>query len=749
MGLFSSRTVTRVATSANRVVDDDHIPNSVQKAIVRSLHEDTDIFGGITQELMTSVGVKGNRLYNYGETDYVYGNPTGELLVTKHDTSTIESALRSILNKPNLTVAYSRYGAINFLHLAYKHLIEKYNYDSLSGRITGLEDNPNFPKYVSNISFVVPSQFLRGLSQDHFTVWSDPPQAKLHRNLDNVIGYPRYFTDEWATGNRVFIQIQTQTKRNYAYPINGQTEYWSIDPNTRVEELPLPDLTKEYFHVSYLDNNKEYFWIYEKGAGTYPILDHLIETPPTQKLMGQFFPFAYFRYDKSSMKNLEGTHEYESTEKLLDYLGMDLADIIDAVHENPDIDDVQQAMMMFVVPANTQNQLELDYLHTFFAQLANVGEHQFKSELNANINAYFGGLYERRHAIEIKDKRFRMALSHGQIFKRLRAGRLGKIGHCSFSYESVSLPHQTTPGQNVSLSYGYDTITESRHIYRKQISTGVYEEIVVTNLQTKYHIYGSHSTLGDEQDNILLVPLDYSIIKEYSIPDREKLYSRSLHFIFNSLVQQKVKWYESGFFGFILMVIAIIIMAYTGAPTIAALQAGTLTAAAVLVKILYASVKALVISVATRIIADVVGVEIAMVLALLVAAYGFYEASSTPGGLKNAPWASTLLDTSVGLVKGASTKIQSQILEVQGEISNFLADAEQAWEDLRESQKLLETDSVLSPFVYLGESPDNFYNRTIHSGNLGVVSIQANSYFVENALRLPEAPETLNTFRLS
>jgi hypothetical protein len=37
-----------------------------------------------------------------------------------------------------------------------------------------------------------------------------------------------------------------------------------------------------------------------------------------------------------------------------------------------------------------------------------------------------------------------------------------------------------------------------------------------------------------------------------------------------------------------------------------------------------------------------------------------------------------------------------------------------------------------------GETPDEFYNRTIHAGNIGILSVDAVSNYVEMQLRLPD-----------
>jgi hypothetical protein len=100
--------------------------------------------------------------------------------------------------------------------------------------------------------------------------------------------------------------------------------------------------------------------------------------------------------------------------------------------------------------------------------------------------------------------------------------------------------------------------------YQRQASPGVYDEILVDGLKMTYFIYGDYTTTGDEfNDDFLLIPLDRSITRRYSIPVRELLYARSLHFVFNSRVVTEIKWYQRGIFKALLLIVAIVITIFT------------------------------------------------------------------------------------------------------------------------------------------------------------------------------------------
>jgi len=84
------------------------------------------------------------------------------------------------------------------------------------------------------------------------------------------------------------------------------------------------------------------------------------------------------------------------------------------------------------------------------------------------------------------------------------------------------------------------------------------------------------------------------------------------------------------------------------------------------------------------------------------------------------------------------------------ELREFNIFKEGKWEELEEANKLLGGPNLLDadlfiraePLVIPGEGPDAFYNRTVHSGNLGAESLNFIQNFVDISLRLPEVSET-------
>ena len=62
---------------------------------------------------------------------------------------------------------------------------------------------------------------------------------------------------------------------------------------------------------------------------------------------------------------------------------------------------------------------------------------------------------------------------------------------------------------------------------------------------------------------------------------------------------------------------------------------------------------------------------------------------------------------------------------------------------LENAEKLLEQQTLLSPFLVFGESCSDYFNRTAHSGNIGVLGLDAITNYCDVALTLPKLSQTL------
>lgn len=138
-----------------------------------------------------------------------------------------------------------------------------------------------------------------------------------------------------------------------------------------------------------------------------------------------------------------------------------------------------------------------------------------------------------------------------------------------------------------------------------------------------------------------------------------------------------------------------------------------------------------------------VGLEASLIIAVLMAAYGLYDAYEF-GSIQGAPWAQDLLSTASNLIKEVGSSLSEAMQGLQEEAKLYGLEMENKYKLLEEAKDLLESSTLLSPWLVFGEAPQDYYSRTVHSGNIGVLAIDAISNYVDISLMLPKINQTLS-----
>lgn len=718
---FASKYVTSVGTSVTRVVEDASVPRAVRAGTIKALFQDGNVPEYVMEELIGSIGVRAERMYRYAEQHYTHGLPSGAVFSSSQGRQQVEDTIEQIEGQQVL-LEYSHYGPFNATHVGWMKLIAEYGYNQATNELAVLTAQKGHPVYLKDMVVVVPADELATLNPAVLEIWGAAANN----------GYtPQRPEGTALTGLSKATPVQTsatltelQLKVSYTWQAG-----WDVHTESIMVLLSEYDETAGYFHAKYSVNGQSKYWLYKDNSGTYPALDEVYVDGPA--VSGSYFPFTYFRYNKQAIDTSPSSPAYQTSKKMMKQLGIDYDAMIDSINENPDIGDVEQAMLTFAVPAVSTNPMECRYLFDYFSTLHYTANGGTLPSLGLFNQRFFN---RKANSIVIKDAQFKMALGNNGIYKQLVAGTIGSVGTYTSAYE---LETQFTKYYDAET--GSETqvpVTVRSHHYRHQVSAGMYEQITVTDLSMTYYVFGDYTTTGDETDSILLVPIDRSIAGQYTISEREELYTRSLHFVFNSRVVTKVKWYQTGVFKAIMFIIAVVITIYNPPAGLAALQ---LTGAAlVIAAIVINLVIGFVLQQAFRLFVRVFGADVAQAIAIIAIIYGGYRMIQQ--GSLQATWATELLQLSNGLNSAALQDRMSDLLNEQQEFNLF---AEKQEDLLEAANKLLETSQVLEPITIYGEKPEDFYNRTVHFGNIGTLGITAISSYVDIALTLPKINDTL------
>lgn len=755
MGIFGSDTKTYVDTVVMRLVEDGMVPNIAKTSILESVFRGGSAAEGMIEQYLN--GTHFRKAYNYAKQGkYFYGLPNTTILTNMQGADEVKAVL-DVLTGQDITLEYLEYSALNYTHIGWQELVDTYGYNTSTNEITVLSTQIGFPTYLEQIVPVYKINTGEFVEPGMVDTWGPnslhgyTPERKNNGQVTDL--YPSYEVNELMRAVKLF----------YVWEANGEIQKASITIN--LDAYPLEEMFYQV-RYSYTDgmNQLHYgYWTYLGGQGTYPTLDAIYAAQYTNP--GTYFPFALIRRNKLNMADisLHESEEYKTTRKLLRYIGIDFDSFSDSIHASPDIGDVDQATVMMGVPITSTNPIDMEYLYQFFLRLhtqtpyefedgmAFMASRTYKENEAAQRDKRFTAHTVARapkapFAISFQDADFRLTLSYGGVIRTLRSGQLGPIGTLTNTANT-----KTYLTSRYSVEEGIWGHTSSQGINRiicKQVTPNFYDEITIIDPTLRFSFSGGYSTYGSAKETKLLIPLDMSIAERFSTKDSVILFNRSLHLVINARVVEKLEWYETSFFRFVMQGIAIVITFLSlGAGSFlnalaAAIGAGLVATTLFLIEYL---VYYLLFQETFKIVVKEIGLEAAMVLAIIAAAVGIAKLKGIATRI-NTVMAENLLMASSGLMLGTKEVLQDMFLDLQNEFEAFSDYRDETLKELEKTQELLKNDYTLQPFILLGEKPQDFYNRTVHSGNIGIVGIQYVESYVEHALRLPDINDSMNTF---
>lgn len=178
-----------------------------------------------------------------------------------------------------------------------------------------------------------------------------------------------------------------------------------------------------------------------------------------------------------------------------------------------------------------------------------------------------------------------------------REGWISQVGEYSSETSSYYTYHEDDVG-------GYVTQEHRKVEYRKQETDSTYVAVIVTDAESSYQVQGGARVVTDDLfSDDCRVPLFFYVLDKLPFIDYLGILERSFTLI--AYVQQtiKLKWYQSGFFKFIMSAVGLVLAIYTGNPYLVAFSMG--------------------MSIAVQ--AGLISGEVAAVMSIVMAAYGMYS----------------------------------------------------------------------------------------------------------------------------
>lgn len=558
-------------------------------------------------------------------------------------------------------------------------------------------------------------------------------------------------------------------------------------------------------------------FIYKIGSGNTTLDNYDVELEDGTGAR-EFYPFIPLRINNKAVFEAGSPalpHQDIITKAYKKGLGTDIDEAIASIATSDDLADIDYAYLVFGVCLNTTNKFEKTYLFEFFRQLATrQGTTPGDFDDYVDVNDDYGYHPEVQDDDDVlNDRALNDITNPGYLLNVDRATRsvaprisnihlklpspdLGVLD-MKISWTDISEAQYTgvifqgakvgdveikkgiSYGQTVSLGFmngiAPSISTVNGLVLRKQISRLEYIEVICRGLLHKNLIYKgksvditSNEALDDDDDSGFIVPLHEPTLKKIGVVAATEVARESYLMVFNSYKVVKKKWYQTGFFAFILAIIVIvvavvltIIFGPAGASAAAAANAGILgSSAAIGAALGFSGLLAIAIGTAANAIAaalvlqlvsagatELFGAKIGAIITAIAAVT--ISLGSGPGGFSSANIASNIgnmasIDKLLAITNAATNIVgvfqQAELESILAEIKKStdaykteMASIEKLWEELGFGNGLidptmltdfsnpLDTTRTMGEFFTVpstfSETMDEFLNRTLLTGS--------------------------------
>lgn len=653
--------VTIVGSSTVPLIEDT--PDVIQQSVLGSIINGTNIATDIMNTLTNTYSHKVKRAYEYARRDYYYGLPEGSIGRFVVDNDLIKSVLKQFVvlgadeDIEIVAANIDNLDATNFVVEYYRNNNPDFDITNLilpnvtfeyylnsEGNESPASDPKTFPARVDGITRVIDETHIR------VRLYHDQYEENEVTGQNEVVR--RWVA--WAT-----IPIENS---DYNKVIEGIDQYYYF-----VEYFIFNKVTGTHIGANYV-------WNYWEGSFRFPELDE------TREVIDQnyYMPIVPIRINNKMLTGEDSyeTRRYKTSKELLNILGIDIHQLHEGVLDNPDVEKIDHAYVVLGANLFSEKKETIRYIHEFIKYL-----------YGANGDS----------DLIITDETYKIKLTWDKIIALRKSGIIGKVG-------------------TVEKEIGIDP-TKGRYLRtKKQETSDSYQEFTwYEPVLHNYIYYTSKSVttaldaIDTDADEAFIIPLNISIVENNLTPiQANTLYYDALKLVFNSYERKRLKWYQTGIFRAVTMVIAVAI-------SIVTYGAGS-AFVGMLVGIVINMALEIIYDLVVTIFGEEAGAAVMAVITIIAIYYGYTS----------------------GFIPDIGQVINIAINAASFSFGNFIAmKTEEVMEEFREFQetvkeKMTTLEEVQSQFDQkFQKDPLGFY------GNVGMVPGQSIDQFYYSKLQLP------------
>ena len=550
--------------------------------------------------------------------------------------------------------------------------------------------------------------------------------------------------------------------------------------------------------VTYEAYSDLYSFRYEYASGN-ATLDAMFAVPDNSS---KFFPFIPIRLDNAFISSTMPDKYALAKKAYKKVTGAKLDKTQAQIADNPDLGDIDYTYVVFGVALNVQEVACRQYLYQFFQSFCQSPEatparyEAWRSAFIAAGESYIawqewmnaGASGDQPVLLPYPDlplssvhimsaglpvMNFDMNIQWTDATEATGSGVLGTVGDL---WWELGATEEFTPGYIVDGVLTYASAPEKVETVKLvwQYGPNAWRSMTIRGLRHTNRIYGGKAVeilakdaIADPEESGFILPLHEDIYRSMNLVDGTQMCTASAFLVFNCYQVVKQKWYQTGLFQVIIVIIIVVIAIYTG--YFSAEGAGLLGGNAVVGASLgFTGLAAVIVGAAANAIAamllvtiiqkgstllfgDKLGTIIGFVASLFAVQVGtaYMNGVSFSASLGSLVRAENLLKLTAGGINAYSqymqAGVQETLQETQQITENYTATMDQI--DQLTKQNLGNGLANFNPMEltdagqgYVAEPPDAFLSRTLLTGSeIATMSIDMLTNFVDATLNLNPA----------
>ncbi len=713
MGLFYSSEAVGVYSTSSALMAQSENPKA--EIVMHSIMSNKNLVDTFISSTLGGMGLKARSLYNYARDSYTLGVPE---IVTINGEGTFTPVLSSIVSGIiGQDVIYAVIVNLTPLRAITPWLIANRGYKPEENRIA-------IPP------FIIPD-------------WDA-----------DVI----YITSAVLEGGLIRVGYKYSMGEDYEHnPLFGYTH----------EHVPVPGgmaIGEDYCIAKYMSGTQEAYWYYRISSGAIPELTNNAGEYGISTYM-PVVPLRKDNIDKTGPDN-EATDLYQTSKRMLGKMKIDIDLLGSLLNDNPNIADIDNAYIMFGISALSETPEGIKYLAEYFEMLGEMAEYNEEAAPEEvekfNIFATNNITGTGNPPLGFEEDGFSITIAFNYVEVEEYPGILAApMVETEAITETVDITVTDESGP-----IDYNVYDKSRISYLIPVGGNTIRKVTVVGLMHKTsNIYDgedykitAYQIIDDPETYRIVVPIYYSIAHEMTIMERNNLFVEAPQIVITSYEVQSLAWYEQRWFVAVVIVIVAIISAFSfsywlnglsvawAAAVTAGVTAGLLSVAWYLLK---SVIIAFVVSEVANWAMEEYGDEnmlIAAAILIIAAMFAKYYSGTTAGSLLTMT-SQYCLAASSAILSARASFLEDEISAVTDEMDALESTYEDLYEDLAAQMEELTSTSLIDPLLLPSlqkpmnittEDPEGFFNRTIHTGNIGVLSLDMIELYHDSMLKLPK-----------